>query len=301
MLPMSCYENRKVFLTGGTGLIGSEVVTALQKLDFDVYGLTIDEENPENGVHWIKGNLFSPEQIDFILAQIKPTYLLNFAWCANGDYLNSDLNYKFRDAGLDLLRAFKKYGGRRAVYVGTCFEYEFKDRPLKETDTLNPKTLYASCKNELHYLAAEYAAQNDISFGWGRIFYVYGRHEHPNRLTASIINSLCKGETVTIRTSHLQKDYMYTKDIAGAFAAFLDSKVEGAVNICSGKAISIKDFATAIAQEFGRTDLLDMRCEETTQPPLIVGDNTRLTDEVGYKLQYKNIAADELLKEDGAC
>ena len=73
------------------------------------------------------------------------------------------------------------------------------------------------------------------------------------------------------------------------------------MNICSGKAISIKDFATAIAQEFGRTDLLDMRCEETTQPPLIVGDNTRLTDDVGYKLQYKNIAADELLKEDGAC
>lgn len=294
---MNYYENNKVFLTGGTGLIGSHVAIALQEQGFDVYCLTVDEIAPKSKIHFIKGNIFDYEEIDYILAKIKPKYLLNFAWCASGDYLFSDLNYKFRDAGMKLLELFKKYGGARAIYVGTCFEYEFKKEPLKEIDKLNPKTTYAICKKELNDWAMMYAKQNSISFGWGRIFYVYGKNEHPKRLTATIINSLRNGDVVTIKTSQLKKDYMYTKDIANAFVAFLMSSVEGVVNICTGKAISIKEFAIAIAKKIGRLDLLDLQCEETDQPPFIVGDNTRLKLEVGFREQYDLYTAiGEILK-----
>ncbi len=283
---MNCSESKKVLLTGGTGLIGSQVVSSLQARGFDVHGLTIDPKNPDNGVHWIQGNVFDTERVDTVLNEVKPQYLLNFAWCASGDYLTSDQNEKFRDAGLALLKAFKKHGGKRAVYVGTCFEYEFKNEPLKESDRTNPLSIYARSKNELRKEAAQFAADAGLSFGWGRIFYVYGRNEHPNRLTAAIINSLNRNELVTIRTAQLKKDYLYTKDIAGAFAAFLDSSVEGIVNICSGEAMSLKTYAEAIATQMGKCDLLDLRTEETNQPPIIVGDNTRLTKEVGYRFQY---------------
>ncbi len=288
---MHCCEKKKVFLTGGTGLIGSQVLKALKALDFEVYALTIDEINPECDVHWIKGNLFNEGRLAEILNEIRPAYLLNFAWCASGDYLTSDLNLRFRDAGLMLLRLFKSCGGKRAVYVGTCFEYEFKEEPLKEDDPLNPTSLYAACKAELNQLATTYAKENGLSFGWGRIFYVYGKNEHPARLTASIINSLRDEKPVTIRTSQLKKDYMYTKDIAGAFAAFLNSTVEGNVNICTGNAISIKDFATAIAKQFNREGLLDLRNETSAQPPIIVGDNTRLITEIRYQMQYDLLSA----------
>ena len=278
--------NKKVFLTGGTGLIGKEVATCLLAEGFDVYALTIECENPENGVHWVKADLFDFEAIKRALTEIEPEYLLNFAWCASGDYLTSPLNEKFKQAGLDLLKAFHSVGGRRAVYVGTCFEYGFRNEPLKETDPTNPQTRYAQCKNDLRISAQTYAEENGISFGWGRIFYVYGENEHPKRLTAAIINSLRADQTVTIKTAHLKKDYMYTKDIAGAFVAFLKSDVTGIVNICTGQAVSIGDFAKTIAQTMGKENLLDLRQEQSDQPPVIVGDNTRLEREVGYQTKY---------------
>ncbi len=283
---MTGSKEKRVLLTGGTGLIGSQVPEALQSHGFDVYGLTIDRDNPDSGVHWIKGDVFDAACIDAIFNEVKPQYLLNLAWCARDDYLTSNLNYQFRDAGISLLKLFAKHGGRRAVYAGTCFEYAFKNTPLKEDDALDPQSVYANCKNELCLVASQFAMESGLSFGWGRIFYVYGKNEHPTRLTASIINSLKQNEKVCVRTSQLKKDYLYTKDIAGAFAAFLDSSVEGVVNICSGKALSLKEYATAIARQMNKCELLECATEPTSQPPIIVGDNARLLREVGYLPRY---------------
>ena len=124
--------SKKVLVTGATGLIGKELAKPLQEEGFDVYALTIDENNVDNGIHWIKGDLFDKENIKLIVEKVKPEYLLNMAWATTGDYLKSDINYKFLNAGINILEHFKDNGGRRAVFAGTCFEYKFKDEPLKE-------------------------------------------------------------------------------------------------------------------------------------------------------------------------
>lgn len=289
-------SHKKVLLTGVTGLIGKEIIKPLQEKGFDIYAITIDNNNPNNGVNWIKCNLFDSESVKQILEDIKPTHLLNFAWATTGDYLVSDMNFEFVKAGLNLLKYFKANGGKRAIYVGTCFEYKFKDEPLKETDLTNPQTLYAVCKDALHKMAEEYCKINDISFGYGRIFYVYGHGENEKRLTAHLIKTLQNNETVTINCGRLIKDYMYTKDIAGGFAEFLDSNVTGTVNMCTGRGISLEDYSTYIARKLNKEEYLIIKQEETNQPPIIVGDNTRLTQEVGYKIQYSfEKAIDEIL------
>lgn len=282
---------KRVFVTGGTGLIGKEVLPALQTAGFDVFALTRRGGIPQKGIHWVHADLFDSEKVARELSAIRPKYLLNLAWCASGDYLTSPLNEKFKSAGLNLLKAFHCAGGRRAVFAGTCFEYAFKDAPIKETDPTNPQTPYARCKDDLRVATQDYADKNGISFGWGRIFYVYGKNEHSSRLTASIVNSLMEERPVTIRTSQLKRDYMYTKDIAGAFAAFLKSDVTGVVNICTGRAVGLGEFATAFARAVGKETLLDLRREETSQPPVIVGDCSRLNREVGYQPRYSLQAA----------
>ncbi|MBR3654828.1 MAG: NAD(P)-dependent oxidoreductase [Elusimicrobia bacterium] len=282
---MNCCK--KVLVTGATGLIGKELAEPLKKAGFDVFSITIDENNPNNGIHWIKGNLFDENCIKSVIEQIKPEYLLNMAWCTTGDYLKSDINYKFLDAGINLLKYFKDNGGKRVVFVGTCFEYKFKDTPLKETDDLDTeKTVYTSCKNKLHEIAEHFCKINNISFGYGRIFYVYGRNEDKTRLTGMIIDKLSKNEEVIIKSGDLYKDYMYSKDIAGAFVALLNSNVQGSVNICTGKAISIKDFALEIGKQMGKENLIKFKNEISNQPPLIIGDNTKLMKIVGYNYRY---------------
>ncbi len=278
--------DKKVLLTGVTGLIGKEIIEPLKNLGYKISALTIDENNPDNGVNWIKCNLFDEESVKKAFETVKPTHLMNFAWATTGDYLSSDINLEFIKAGINLLKYFKQNGGKRAVYVGTCFEYKFKDEPLKEYDTVNPQTLYATSKNALREIAESFCKTNQISFGYGRIFYVYGHGENEKRLTAHLIKTLQEDKEVTINCGRLIKDYMYTKDIAGGFAAFLDSNVEGIVNMATGKGISLRDYSTYIAKKLGKEKYLIIKEEDTNQPEIIVGDNTRLTKEVGYKIKY---------------
>lgn len=280
-------SSKKVFLTGGTGLIGKELWAPLLDAGFEVYALTIDKNCPNfPGITWIEGNLFDDVLIGKIFAQIQPNYLLNMAWATTGNYQSSNINFEFVRAGLSLLKNFALNGGKRAVFAGTCLEYAFKNTPIKESDPVNPPNIYAYCKNALYGLASQFCKANAISFAYGRIFYVYGKGENEKRLTASIINSLKANQTVQINHSQLSKDYIYTKDIAGAFTKLLDSTVDGAVNISTGKAVSLAEYARCIGRMLGKEELLDLKDLPTTQPPIIVGDNTRLINEVGFTPRY---------------
>ena len=280
-------SSKKVFLTGGTGLIGKELWQPLVQAGFEVYALTLDDNMPVvPGITWVKGNLFDEGKMADFFARIRPSYLLNMAWCASGDYQTSNVNFDFVRAGLALLKSFAANGGKRAVFVGTCLEYAPQETPLKETDPLAPSCVYAYCKNALRELAELFCKQNGLEFAYGRIFYVYGKNEHPKRLTASIINRLRAGEKVQINHAQLSKDYLYTKDIAAAFTALLNGEITGCVNICSGRAVSLADFARAIARRLGREDLLDLQQLPTDQPLSIVGDNSRLTQQVHFSPRY---------------
>ncbi len=289
--------SKTLFVTGATGLIGKELWQPLTQAGFEVYALAIEDTLPQiPHIHWLKGNLFNPASVAQLMAQVKPQYLLNMAWATTGNYQTSNINFDFLCAGIQLLKSFAVNGGQRVVFAGTCLEYAPQNRPIKETDPLAPSVPYALCKQLLFQATQSFCGQNNLSFACGRIFYVYGKGEAPTRLTASIINSLKDDKTVSIKFSQLTKDYMYTKDIAGAFTALLSSNVQGAVNICTGQGISLAQYATAIAQKLGKTQLLDLQTLPTTQPLCIVGDNTRLTREVGFTPAYTlEKALDEIL------
>lgn len=286
---------KKVLVTGATGLIGKELIEPLLESGFEVYAITIDDAVPCKGVTWVKGNLFDEDFIKNTFDTVKPEYLLNMAWATTGDYLRSDINYNFLCAGVNLLKHFKNNGGRRAIFAGTCFEYKFGNNNLKENNELDvDKSVYTFCKHKLHEIAEYFCRMNGISFGYGRIFYVYGRNENKTRLTGMILDKLSHDQEVIIKSGTLIKDYMYSKDIAGAFVKFLDSNIEGVVNICTGKPISIKEFALEIENSMHKSGLIKFQDEISNQPPVIVGDNLRLLNEVKYENKY---SLKEALKE----
>ena len=287
--------SKTLFVTGATGFIGRELLAPLTENDFEIHALVLEDNLPSfPHVHWHKGNLFDPACVDNLICQIKPQYLLNMAWATTGDYQTSNINFDFLCAGIHLLKAFAANGGKRVVFAGTCLEYAPQNHPIRETDPIEPPCPYALCKQLLYKATESFCEQNDLSFACGRIFYVYGKNEAPTRLTASIISKLKNNQPVSINHAQLVKDYMYTTDIARAFVALLDSPVQGAVNICSAKGISLAEYATTIAQKLGKEHLLDLKQLPTTQPPQIVGDNSRLTDEVGFACRY---TFDEALRE----
>lgn len=289
--------NKKILVTGATGLIGKELIVPLKERGFDIYAMTIDKCNRNNNVNWINCNIFNYREVQKVCTEINAKYLLNMAWCTTGDYLTSPINYDFLNAGINLIKSFIQNGGERILLIGTCFEYNFTNKPLKETDSLDTKkTVYTFCKDILHQVAEFYCKSNKVSFAYGRIFYAYGRQENKTRLTGMLINELSNNNLVIIKNSSLLRDYMYSKDIANALVCLLDSNVENSVNICTGQAISIKDFALHIAKKIGKEHLLVLKNKPELQAPLILGDNTKLIKDVGYKIKYSlDMAIDDIL------
>lgn len=286
-------QNKKVFLTGGTGLIGKETIPFLKQHGFDIYALTIGDEADTKDVKYIKANLFDKEEIDKILSEIKPEYMLHYAWLSTGLF-NDNMNFDFLTSSIDLLKAFHKYGGKRVVMAGTYAEYGYHNETLKEDMPAEPINIYSQCKDFVHKISEAYCKNNDMSFGWGRIFSAYGKETDPRRLTSDVINHLSTGEEVVIRSGSLVRDYIYTKDIAAAFSAFLDSDVEGVVNICTGIETSIHDYVMILAGLMGKKELVVFKEQASPQQVRVVGDNTRLTKEVGFVPKY---TIEEGLKE----
>lgn len=275
---------KKVIVTGINGLIGQYITEPLKDLGFEVYGIGTKYIKTTE-FNYIKTDINNANKLRKIFNQIEPQYLIHLAW--DIEDLNSNNHFKLLSSSISMLDCFKECGGKKAVYIGTCFEYKYKRIPLKENDKLNPTTIYAKCKNYLREISELYCDKNNIDFCWARIFYTYGKNENNKRLFPQIINGLKNNQKVSINHSHLKRDYMFAGDVAKAISLILNSKFNGIINICSGKSISLENIAITIAKKLNKLELLDLKKLETKEPDSIVGDNSILLN--NFNFNYREI------------
>ena len=138
--------SKKILITGCTGLIGKEVLPYLEEEGYEIYAISRQKCENEK-INFLQGSIFDEVFLKDVFNNIKPEYLLNFAWITGGDYLTNPLNSEYENACLEMLKLFKKEGGKRAVFAGTCFEYKQENKILTEDSPIEPTTLYASTKN----------------------------------------------------------------------------------------------------------------------------------------------------------
>lgn len=278
---------KRVFLTGADGFIGRQAILPLLKRGFEVHAVSNISPSDElifKNVIWYKANLLDVFEVEKLTEKIEATHLLHFAWnVEHGKFWTSEQNKIWVEASLDLVRHFVKNGGERIVVAGTCVEYELDtDEFLNEFSTpLMPQTLYGQSKLELF----EKLSAMDLNFAWGRIFFLYGEYEHPNRLVSSVINSLLKDDFADCSHGRQIRDFMYVKDVAEAFVALLNSDVKGGVNIASGEAKTIKEVVEEIGFILAKSEKLRFGVVPTSEnePKRIVADVKRLRDEVKWK------------------
>jgi nucleoside-diphosphate-sugar epimerase len=249
---------KRVLVTGASGFIGRAVVPLLTARGFEV--------------ERYRGDLLAGDPSD-ALAAIRPTHLLHLAWYAvPGDYRTSPVNRQWLDASRRLVDAFVAAGGERAVFAGTCAEYDWSGGVCSELTTpIAPRDAYGQSKDALR----RYVETVDCSSAWGRIFFLYGPHEHPARLVPSLIRPMLAGEVAVCRQPALRRDFLHVDDVAAAFAVLLDSDACGPINIGSGDAVRLGDIAERIARltagqvSFGGGS-------DGDQTELVVADNARL-------------------------
>ena len=283
---------KRVLVTGPNGFIGRHCLPFLLERGYELHGVV-----PENGlqldipgVKWHIADLLNTIHAQALIERVGPTHLLHFAWYAKpGEYWTSMENLRWLQASLDILQIFKRHGGQRVLMAGTCAEYDWRYGYCSEYITpLNPATLYGTCKKSLYEILMSFSRQEGLSASWGRIFFLYGSNEYPSRLIPSVINSLLAGRPAPCTMGSQIRDFMHVGDVASAFAALLDSQMEGAVNIASGEPVTIRNIILRIAEKLDRSDLVQFGAIPTpkVEPPLLLADVNRLRQEIGWTPLY---------------
>lgn len=284
---------KRVLVTGARGYIASWAIAALNAAGFDVHGTSgVRDVGTKNAtLHCV--DLLDGD-IGGIVGDLRPTHLLLAAWITkHGEFWESPDNDRWLDANVRIAERFYAGGGRRIVFAGTCAAYDWSDpilrNPVKEDDAQGvPLTRYGRAKREAAARIAELARQTGMSFAEGRIFFPVGMHEAPARLIPFLIAALRKGRNPGLRNPALVRDFIDVRDAGAALAALLGADVEGPVNIGSGKGVRLDAVAAKLAAMLDRQDVLRYQPpgELGTEPPVLVADISRLTNEAGFASRY---------------
>ena len=244
----------KVFITGGTGFIGRHAVEALLEHGFTVLMLIRDRKTEypvHKNLHVIQGNLSRLDAIAEEVKAFRPGAVIHLAWEGLPDY-SFDVCEKNLLYGHMLLKFCSDTCCRRLIVTGSCWEYETKQGMVSEKDPLSTTNAFRASKNAFRSLAEVFCKDNNISFHWLRLFYVYGPGQKAESLIPHIIYSVKKGEQPYLTGAHNENDFVYVKDVAEAIVEVLKKEpLQSVLNIGAGKAVKVLDVLKLIAKEMG--------------------------------------------------
>lgn len=271
---------RRIAITGASGFVGQQILKTLVQTECEILLLSrstplIKFKNYADKIKYIETTDVFSETADELAKKIQNVdILIHAAWYAEpGKYLQSEKNIDCLSGTLALAKASAQAGVRRFVGIGTCFEYDLSFGHLSVDTPLKPTTPYAAAKASAFFSLSHYFAAAGVEFAWCRLFYLYGEGEHEKRLVPYLRARLARGEAAELTSGNQVRDYLDVQEAGHLIAETATGKQQGAVNICSGKPVTVRQLAEKIADEYGRRDLLHfgVRPDNLVDPPCVVG------------------------------
>jgi nucleoside-diphosphate-sugar epimerase len=251
----------RVFVTGGTGFIGSHVLKAMSQKNWEVSALRTSQRSIprialDSQPYWLDGQMdgIECEQLRGVDCLV---HLAAAGVVTSGkkiDLFDVNVSQSFR-----LWKTALDAGVRKFLICGSCFEYgrsgeEFDflppDAPLK------PVTAYAASKAAATMIGIGLAITYGASVKVVRPFQVFGPGEAYERFWPSLCKAATSGNDFPMSKGEQIRDFVQVEDVAAEIVESCDSwelpfSSYSVSNIGSGKPQSLLEFCEYWWQKLG--------------------------------------------------
>lgn len=245
------WNNKRVLVTGSSGVIGRVLVKLLMELDAIVLSVDLeDSESIEASVDHIQLNLakeipanlsnFQPQVVFHLAAAFERTVETHDYWKTSFEN-NALLSHR-------LLRVMNDISSLESfVFASSYLIYDPKqyldvsvDHKLKETDNVRPRNLVGAAKylfeQELDFIDRVEHRFRTVS---ARIYRVYGLGSRD--VISRWVRSAIAGKTIEVFGEDNEFDFIFAGDVAeGMLRLAQASEARGVINLGSGNYSSIR-------------------------------------------------------------
>jgi nucleoside-diphosphate-sugar epimerase len=273
---------KRVLVTGAKGFTGRYLVEELENSGYEVFGL----EDSKGEV-----DLLDSPRVLSLVKMVKPDSVIHLAGISSPVHDDPMEIHKVNSVGtVHLLSALAKQAGppQKVILASSAHVYARSELAIAETHKVSPQSHYAISKAVMEMLATEYVDRFPVLLT--RPFNYTGSGQPENFVVPKLVaNFKERQENLRLGNTDVYRDFSHVTDIVKAYRSLLESDIEnGAINLCSGQAVSIGEIITCLSQITGH-QINVVRDESLVRPDenkCIVGDPGKLFSVIDYRPTY---------------
>jgi UDP-glucose 4-epimerase len=240
----------RIFVTGGSGFLGSYLVADLLQNGHEVATLVrSDVASSWRLRQWSDRVLAVPGTLDDIAALrpalegFRPQAVAHMAWRGvGGSERNSPAQASNIADAAELAALAAEVGAEAFVGAGSQAEYGPYDRAISPDDLTHPTTLYGIAKLSAGLMTHRIAQERGMRFAWLRIFSTYGPKDADHWLIPSFIKSVARGEKMSLTGCQQKWGFLHARDAAAGFRIVLTQPTgQGFFNLGDPEAPVLRD------------------------------------------------------------
>jgi GDP-4-dehydro-6-deoxy-D-mannose reductase len=302
-----------VLVTGAGGFVGGHLLELLRAGGARLVGWRRPGEMPHPflaDIEWRDVELLDGAAIDRALGEAAPTAIFHLAGAAHVGQSWNTIRQTYEGNVLATHRLFESLRrlrlSPRILVAGSATIYRPQDRPLVEDDPLAPTSPYAASKLAQEMLARAQWADTGLPSLIVRSFNHVGPRQAPDYVAPSIARQVALIEAgqaepvLTVGNLEARRDLTDVRDTVRAYVALMERGEPGLpYNVCSGRPLAIGELLDVFLSR-ARVPVRivqDPRRFRPNDPPLLVGDHSRLTRATGWAPRIPvGQTVDDLLK-----
>jgi GDP-4-dehydro-6-deoxy-D-mannose reductase len=270
---------RELLITGARGFVGRHVAALARER-----GLPAVEA---------EGDLRDAAHVAALVADLRPRAVIHLAstWGRDpGDPWRAVID-DLTMTGAVVRAVARGASDAPLLAAGSAAQYGMGgEHSLREDERLVPISAYGTAKTALERLVLAPSLAGGVRVIWARSFNHVGPGQGRNAPVADWATQVVAAERAgggTVRAGRLDvvRDFVDVRDIAAAYLALvLAPAASGPVNVCSGRPVRLADVMDLLCRAATAAIEVEQAPEliRATDPPVVVGDRTRLTALTGW-------------------